>query len=190
MKKLMIVLILLGINAIPIISYNSKKSVHISELYRVIEKKEIVAEGCGGARPIKVRTLLTESILDKQINTESRGKHMVEDRNGDKHLIRSRAGAVGIAQFLPSTWKWMKFAKLIPKNYNIANKEHQISAQRILMNYLYSRDYGIDYDKTILALASYNAGSGRVRKLIRKYKQDWESHLPRETKKYIKLITT
>ncbi len=120
---------------------------------------------------------------DAQIMAESRGIHM---RNGK--ILTSPAGAVGIAQFMPGTWKWMKKKGLIPKAFDIRSKHDQLIAHTIFMNYLQSIDYGIDDNKYVLALASYNAGSGRVKKTIRKYGKNWREHLPKETKNYIKYI--
>jgi soluble lytic murein transglycosylase-like protein len=126
---------------------------------------------------------ISKKVLEKQIWMESRGTHM---KNGK--LLRSPAGAVGIAQFLPSTWKYLKKIKVLPSNLNINSQEDQLLAQKLFMSYLYDKDYGIKDNKEKLALASYNAGSGRVRRLIKKYGKDWEKYLPKETKKYIKLI--
>jgi len=118
--------------------------------------------------------------LSKQVEIESSGNHIV---NGE--LIESRAGALGIAQFMPSTWRWLKKKGYIPKYYDIANKKHQLDAQYIYMNYLYEYDYGIKYDKRVLAIAAYNAGPGRVKRLARKYGSNWIYHLPTETKDYL-----
>ena len=125
---------------------------------------------------------LRKEVLKKQIWVESRNIH-----TKDKKLLKSPAGAVGIAQFLPSTWNYLKRIGVLPKYYDIHNREDQLLAHRKFMNYLWNKDYGISYNKERLALASYNAGSGKVRSLIKKYDSDWESHLPKETQKYIEI---
>jgi len=155
---------LINLNAIPLEGSNRVNNITITEV--TITAKRIEYKQ-----------------YDAQIMAESRGIHM---KNGK--LLTSPAGAVGIAQFMPGTWKWMKRKGLIPKTFNIRSKHDQLIAHTIFMNYLQSIDYGINDDKYILALASYNAGSGRVRKTIKKYGKEWRNHLPKETRKYIKYI--
>ena len=121
-----------------------------------------------------------DDFFTKQIQVESSGLHKVNGR-----LIRSKAGALGIAQFMPSTWRWLKKAGMIPRDWDIHNKKHQMEAQKIYMNYLYQFNYGIDYDKHVLAIAAYNAGPGRVKRLAKRYGNNWIYHLPEETKNYL-----
>ena len=138
-------------------------------------KMEIVEE------PKEVATYaFDDDFFSRQIHVESAGLHKVNGK-----LIRSKAGALGIAQFMPSTWRWMKRRKMIPKDWDIKNKKHQIEAQKIYMNYLYHYDYKIDYDREVLAIAAYNAGPGRVTRLVRRYGKNWIYHLPQETKDYL-----
>jgi soluble lytic murein transglycosylase-like protein len=165
MKKLMFLMVLLVITTTSMAP--SAKNNHIYK----IEEITVTAS--------KIR----KEVLEKQIWMESRGTHM---KNGK--LLKSPAGAVGVAQFLPSTWKYLKKIKVLPSNLDINSREDQLRAQKLFMLYLWSKDYGISDNKEKLALAAYNAGSGRVRGLIKKYGKDWESRLPKETKRYIKLI--
>jgi len=124
-------------------------------------------------------------LLAEQVNIESRGKHMV---NKDS-IITSPKGAVGVAQFMPSTWEWLKYSNKIPDYYNIMNEDHQRIAHIIYMKYLLSVDYGIEDSINKLAFASYNAGVNRVKSLVRKYGSDWTLHLPTETKHYLKQLS-
>ena len=96
-----------------------------------------------------------DSLLDEQLDIESRGKHMITPDS----IITSPKGAIGIAQFMPSTWQWMKDTNRIPKHYNIVNESHQRAAHKIYMRYLFSVEYGLEDSLTELAFASYNAGS-------------------------------
>ena len=128
----------------------------------------------------KKEEIFSPNFLSRQIQIESSGLH---EMNGK--LTQSKAGALGIAQFMPSTWRWMKREGMIPKYYDISNKEHQLDAQKIYMEYLYNFDYGIDDDAYTLAAAAYNAGPGRVRRLIKRYGYNWKYHLPNETKDYL-----
>lgn len=133
---------------------------------------------------IKGQAQIDDDLLSKQINLESLGNHYKVDGT----LTESPKGALGIAQFMPDTWQWLKDSNRIPSNYTITNELHQRKAQKIFMQYLYSRDYGIVDDKTELALASYNAGPGRVQYLIDTYGSLWRDYLPKETKDYLNKI--
>ena len=183
MKKLNIILLVVAILSIQNTSSNiyaiPLPAMQWSRTVPIVKEKEV--EKIESIRLFKI--IIEKDVLSAQILTESAGNHL---RNGK--LIKSTAGALGIAQFLPTTWDWLKKVNILPKHFDIANEEHQIKAQKLFMNYLANKDYGIKYDKTILALAAYNAGSGRVTRLIKKYGADWESHLPGETKKYISRI--
>ena len=187
MKRLLIIIIFIASsNICPsaiLLKYvpSEVKTVLIDEVVIVSTKLE---------KPKYPRSIITDSIFEKQLYVESGCKHFVKGHDGELKLIKSPQGAVGIAQFLPSTWEWLKSTKVLPANFSIENESHQRAAQRIFMNQLIKKDYGINYDKVKLALASYNAGSGRVKSLIKKYGLNWENHLPKETKKYIKIITS
>jgi len=148
------------------------------------DTKELITERVEEPKPMKAYAF-DEDFFVKQIAVESDGTHLVNGR-----LIRSKAGALGVAQFMPSTWRWMKKKGMIPKDFDIKNKEHQLQAQRIYMEYLYHYDYGIEYDKETLAIAAYNAGPGRVSKLVRRYGKNWIYHLPNETKDYLIKLRT
>jgi Transglycosylase SLT domain/SPOR domain len=84
----------------------------------------------------------------------------------------SRAGAQGVAQFMPATASWR----------GLANPFDPIEA--IAQSAKLLRDLRHEFGNLGLAAAAYNAGSGRVR--------DWlagRRGLPRETDAYVRLIT-
>lgn len=85
-------------------------------------------------------------------------------------------GAVGIAQFLPSTAATLG-----------VNPWDPISALRGAANLMasYSRQYGGDYAK---ALAAYNAGDDTVNYALRACGAKWIACLPAETQNYIHTI--
>ncbi len=84
----------------------------------------------------------------------------------------SRAGARGIAQFMPGTALWR----------GLADPFHPLEALKESANWLgeLSRDYG----NLGLAAAAYNAGPGRVQAWL-----DGRGGLPAETRAYVRIIT-
>ena len=88
----------------------------------------------------------------------------------------SGAGAVGIAQFMPSTAASM--------GINPYDPTQALNAAARLMANL-NAQYGGDYAK---ALAAYNAGSGNVESAVRAGGGNWKAYLPGETQSYISQI--
>lgn len=130
---------------------------------------------------LTINAQITEDLLKTQLVIESGNKHY--DSTGA--IITSSMGAVGIAQFIPTTWDWLVVTRRIPEGYDITNEIHQKKAQRVYMAYLYAVDYGISTEQTSLAFASYNAGVYRIKKLVRLYGLEWKKYLPKETKNYL-----
>jgi len=87
-----------------------------------------------------------------------------------KQSARSRAGAIGIMQLLPSTAADPNVG--IP---DISGYEANIHAGVRYLNFIrnrYFNDPGMDdYNKTLFALAAYNAGPARIAKLRKKAEQ-------------------
>lgn len=102
----------------------------------------------------------------RQINQES----------GFNPNAYSPAGAVGIAQFLPST----------AANLGV-NPYDPVQALRGAANLMasYAHQYGGDYAK---ALAAYNAGGGTVNYAVNSCGGNWINCLPAETRNYIYVI--
>jgi hypothetical protein len=88
----------------------------------------------------------------------------------------SPSGAVGIAQFVPSTAAGLGI-----------NPYDPVSALKGAAQYMasYSRQYGGDYAK---ALAAYNAGSATVSYAVSVGGANWMNYLPAETRAYIHTI--
>lgn len=101
----------------------------------------------------------------------------------------SKSGAIGVAQFMPETWSWLKQKNMIPKHYSINNESHQIYAQKSYMEYIYNRPWEPYYDSYRATIASYNCGRGKVLRLMKKHFIYWELYLPHETKNYLKKLT-
>lgn len=98
---------------------------------------------------------------------------------------RSIASAVGMWQFIPATGRHYK----LTQNQWIDERMDVLKSTRAAARYLgYLHKLFNNWE---LALASYNAGEGRVQRAIkyakrRKRKTDyWSLHLPKETKRYV-----
>ncbi len=102
----------------------------------------------------------------RQINAES----------GFNPNSTSPAGAVGIAQFLPSTAAGLGINPWDPI-------QALRGAARLMANY--AHNYGGDYAK---ALAAYNGGSGTVQNAVTNCGANWLNCLPGETRHYIYVI--
>lgn len=100
------------------------------------------------------------------------------------NTVRSRAGAVGIWQFMYRTGKYLG----LEINSYVDERRDPIKATKTAVKYL-SYLYNL-YDDWQLALAAYNSGPGNVNKAIRRSggsKNFWviQKYLPRETRNYV-----
>ena len=100
----------------------------------------------------------------------------IEQESGFNPNSVSPAGAVGIAQFLPSTAAGMGINPWDPI-------QALQGAARMMANS--ARQYGGDYAK---ALAAYNGGSGTVQSAVNNCGANWLNCLPGETRHYIFII--
>jgi len=94
-------------------------------------------------------------------------------------LARSGAGAMGLTQFMPATFKEWSDRLHIGITANPYNPEHAIMCQAGYMASLHNR-YGGNHAR---ALAAYNWGMGRVDKAE-------EKDYPDETQQYLARIET
>ena len=113
--------------------------------------------------------------------------------SGFKVKAYSRAKASGLWQFIPETGKryglsvdyWVDMRR---------NPELATEAALNYLSYLYS-----EFNDWLLAMAAYNCGEGRVRRVIREWKADtthdttlavsyWDLELPKETMHYVPRI--
>ncbi len=98
----------------------------------------------------------------------------------------SHGRAAGLWQFIPSTGK--RFG--LEQNWWYDGRRDVVASTRAALNYLSKLNRQFDGDWE-LALAAYNAGSGNVRKAIRKNRKKgkttdyWSLDLPPETRRYI-----
>jgi soluble lytic murein transglycosylase-like protein len=121
------------------------------------------------ARLAAIKAGLPPDLFVRQIQIES----------GFNPTAVSPAGAVGIAQFLPTTAAGLGINPWKPQ-------EALTGAARLMASYVQS--YQGDYAK---ALAAYNAGSGGVSQAIANcstQQRPWYQCLPLETQHYLRLI--
>jgi hypothetical protein len=84
----------------------------------------------------------------------------------------SRAGARGIAQFMPRTAQWR----------GLADPHDPIASLHKSADYL--RDLRTQFGNLGLAAAAYNGGAGRVAAWLK-----GRGHLPKETRDYVQIVT-
>jgi soluble lytic murein transglycosylase len=78
--------------------------------------------------------------------------------------IVSSAGAIGLMQIMPDTGSWIAGKKGVV-NYSLNNPEQNIEFGTWYLDYTH-REFG---NNTMLAVASYNAGPGRVRQWVNSF---------------------
>ena len=100
----------------------------------------------------------------------------IEQESGFNPNSVSSAGAVGIAQFLPSTAAGLGINPWDPI-------QALRGAARLMANY--AHNYEGDYAK---ALAAYNGGSGTVQSAVNNCGANWLNCLPGQTRHYIYII--
>lgn len=119
-----------------------------------------------------------------QYNTDDiRYKQMMAESSGNPNAIgpKTKYGtAKGLYQFIDATWNRYKPSPTASP----FNQQDATIARDAYMNDLLSMFDG-DIRK---ALAGYNWGEGNVKKAVQKYGENWDKHLPKETKGYLKKI--
>ena len=100
----------------------------------------------------------------------------IAEESGFNPRAVSRAGAIGIAQFMPATAASLRI--------NPWNPIQSLRGAARLMAY-FVRQYSGNYAK---ALAAYNAGPGAVQSAVRRGGAKWYYYLPAETQNYIRII--
>lgn len=124
-----------------------------------------------------------DALFAALLNQESGGQQLGKDGQP----LTSSAGAIGIAQIMPTTGPeaaqlaglpWDEKRLRTDKEYNKALGSAYFAKQL--------DTFGGDVPK---ALAAYNAGPGATQKAIEKGGDNWLANLPAETQNYVKSIT-
>lgn len=87
--------------------------------------------------------------------------------------VVSPCGAIGLMQLMPPTAAWLK---VDPHDWQANLNGGMLFMRRLLMSY--ERD-------PAKALAAYNCGPGRLAALLEVWGDEWQAHLPAETRAYI-----
>jgi len=110
---------------------------------------------------------------------------VAEVESSFKPNARSPAGAVGLYQLMPATAQAQGLS-LKPSDQRL-DPERSAEAAAKYLRYLYPK-----FKDWRLALAAYNAGEGRVEKLLQKHRatsfDGVAQHLPAETQMYVPKI--
>ncbi|MGM0568141.1 MAG: transglycosylase SLT domain-containing protein [Elusimicrobiota bacterium] len=125
-----------------------------------------------------VKEILKEEELPRDL------AYVVIVESGYYPFARSRAGAVGLWQFMEKTAK-MKGLKI---NYWIDERRDPYKSTRVAASYL--RDLYEQFGSWEMALAAYNYGPTAVQRTINRWstKDYWEIFLPRETEDFVPKI--
>jgi membrane-bound lytic murein transglycosylase F len=107
---------------------------------------------------------------------------------------KSKAGAVGIMQILPATWREIQEDN--PHLKDITSPRWNIAAGIYYDRLLFKRwkSPPDDSERLLFAFGSYNAGYARLRKLVKRTKPptaSWkhiEGHVPGQTRHYVRRI--
>ena len=115
-------------------------------------------------------------------------RQLMQESAADPDAV-SRVGAKGLAQAMDATFQeWVRneFAGDPPPRRHVSafDPEDAIHFQADFLGWL----LGMFSGETRKAIAAYNAGPGRVGKLIKEPGDLWEQNLPEETKDYLKKI--
>jgi soluble lytic murein transglycosylase-like protein len=103
-------------------------------------------------------------------------QNQINEESGWNPNAVSQAGAVGIAQIMPSTATAWGVDPHDPVASLKASADHM---------HWYYQHYGYSYEK---ALAAYNAGTSTVDSAIAQYGDSWRLGIPAETRVYIAII--
>jgi membrane-bound lytic murein transglycosylase D len=134
-----------------------------------------------------------QDLVDAEL--EARGlpwslRYLPVVESGYHHSVRSRAGATGLWQLMPSTAR--ELGLLV--NGIVDDRRDPIASTHAALNYLTFLHR--EFDSWFLALAAYNAGPGRVGRLLQRHAPDpavpgderylrIRAHLPAETRDFV-----
>lgn len=116
------------------------------------------------------------SVMPSIFQAESGNTH----RKADGSLVRSSAGALGVAQIMPATAAKPGYG-MKPINLHTSSPEEQ---KAWATEYIGKIQKAHNFT-TEQAVAAYNAGAGKVQTAIKQGGANWLSKLPKETQNYV-----
>jgi len=142
------------------------------------------------ARTFTEGSLSRKTALDSMIYSKLKERNMPEDliylafvESGFKMNAYSRAKAAGIWQFISATGK--RYG--LPVDFWLDMRYNPERATDAALDYL--SDLYAEFGDWHLAMAAYNCGEGRIRRLVKDGKVSyWDLKLPRETMHYVPRI--
>jgi len=147
------------------------------------------------ARTFTEGSLSRKTALDSMIYAKLKQRNMPEDliylafiESGFKVHAYSRAKAAGVWQFIPATGK--RYG--LPVDFWLDMRRNPEAATDAALSYL--SDLYNEFGDWHLAMAAYNCGEGRIRRLVRENSTEskkvsyWDLKLPRETMLYVPRI--
>jgi len=143
-----------------------------------------------GAEKLITKSKLYFPVFEKQLrkyNIPEEFKYLPVIESNLEVNIKSKAGAVGLWQFMKPTGQsfGLQIGAEVDERMNV-EKSTEAAAQYLLQLYHEFQDW-------TLVLVAYNAGAGNIRKAIRKSgkKGYWDvyGYLPRETRSYLPKFT-
>ena len=146
------------------------------------------------ARTFTEGSLSRKTALDSMIYAKLKERNMPEDliylafvESGFKVNAYSRAKAAGVWQFIPGTGK--RYG--LPVDFWLDMRRNPELATNAALDYL--SDLYAEFGDWHLAMAAYNCGEGRIRRLVKEGNSSkkvsyWDLKLPRETMHYVPRI--
>ena len=183
---------------------NFLDTVDVSQFTLPVEFNERVMQEIfymsGGARSFTEGSLNRKTAYDSLVYSKLDEMNMPRDliylalvESGFKLKAYSRAKASGMWQFIPETGK--RYGLTV--DYWVDMRRNPEMATTAALKYL-SRLYS-EFNDWLLAMAAYNCGEGRVRRLVKEKMADstwdttkvvtyWDLELPKETMRYVPRI--
>lgn len=166
----------------------SKFSLPVVINERVLRELKFFSQG---AKEFARGSLSRKTLFEEMIRAKLRERNMPEDllflafvESGFKTKAYSRAKASGLWQFIPGTGK--RYGLHV--DFWVDERRNPVMATDAALDYL--QDLYREFGDWLLAMAAYNCGEGRVRRLLRETDSTdyWSLKLPRETMHYVPRI--
>jgi len=120
--------------------------------------------------------------FQRMIGAESGGRQFA--RNGQP--LTSSAGAVGMAQVMPSTGPEAAKAAGLPWDPDRFRNDPEYNSR--LGNAYYQKQLQVFNGDEAKAVAAYNAGPGRIRQAVLRSGDAWQESIPSETQGYLRKV--